>query len=395
MEIIQISQRISILLSAFSVPLGCRLFRFGKWYGQGLLWPLAALLCLALQAPAADDPLLLEPSDDTYLDPDLLGKPAGRGKRDELQIYGAKEEKAFRALLKFDLKAVPPGFRSAILRLSCWNVQYTATGASFLRCHALTRAWDEDTTSWDTGWTHPGGDWDPIPVGGCRISGPLAGAKLRQYEFEVTGQARKWQAQPGQNYGLVLMLERGCDAQMRFRSKDFAEAEVRPKLLLYYQKVADPRFSSIAAQDLPPCEPSDPQAPALKLAFPLGALKLGQVVDVKFEASGAKPPYQFVPGSPPVPGLTLQPDGSLKGKPTRAGAFNLGVTCLAANNKKSTGWFRVLVDDPNAKPPEPKPPQGPAVVKPPSGGEPKSETPKKTEKTEKTEKTGAGRVEDE
>lgn len=332
---------------------------------------------------AADDPVEIEPTDDTWLSQEHTGKPAGRGTRDELQLYGTGDEKTNRLLFKFDLKAAPGGFRAAILRLTCYNGHYASNETTYLHAHAITKPWNQDHASWDqsTGggvWTNPGGTWDPKPAGGTRIYGPLGGEKLRYYDIDVSALARQWQAQPNLNFGVAVMLEKSCTAEMRFRSKDHNVAGQRPKLRLYYRGDPDKSGMTIPASEVPPFEPYDPQAPAVKLSAVTGALKLGEAFEARFSGSGAKEPYAFSAAGPPVPGMTLQGDGAWKGKPSKAGVFVLGVACASGNGKKTTDWRRVVVIDPNAVPPKPppdavdagktaQPPAGEGKTKPPEG----------------------------
>ncbi|MCW8132824.1 MAG: DNRLRE domain-containing protein [Planctomycetota bacterium] len=355
---------------------------------SSLLIALAVLLAVP-HLRAADDPIEIDATDDTWLSQEHTGKPAGRGAKDEMQLYGTGDEKTNRAILKFDLKGVPGGFRAAVLRLTCYNGHYTANTTSYLHAHAITKPWNEDNASWDqstggSNWPNPGGTWDPKPAAACRLYGPLGGEKARVFDFEITALARQWQAQPNLNFGVAIMLEKSCGAELRMRSKDHNVAGQRPKLRLYYRGDPDKSALSIPVAEVPPCEPYDPQAPAVRLSAGVDALKVGQEFEAKFTASGAKDPYAFQPAGPPVPGLTLQPDGTWKGKPSRAGVFVVGVACVAGNGKRATDWRRVVVLDPNAAPPKPpadepeaKTAEGktnPPVDEAKTGGKPKKPT---------------------
>jgi len=318
----------------------------------------AILLLAAGTLRAADDPVELDADDDTFLSSDHTGKPAGRGLNAEMQLYGRSDPTLYRALIKFDLKRAAPGFRSAVLRVTCWNAHWPQAGSAFVRCHAVTSAWDQGDASWDqrqgkSAWKNPGGDWDPKGLAASVFSGPLGGEKIRTFDFDVTNAARAWQGQPGQNYGVVLMIEKGCTAELRLRSKEFTDAAQRPKLLLYYQKEAARDSFSLKPENIPPFEPYNPDAPVVQLGNKPDTVNIGDAVEVKFNASGAKGPYAFSLASQPIPGLSLSPDGTLKGKPSKAGTFVLGVACTASNAKKSTDWQRWVIVDPNAKPPTP------------------------------------------
>lgn len=319
-----------------------------------LAFALAALAGLSPSAAhSADDPLTVTPSDDIYIDPPLLGKNGGRGAKDDLQLYGFADGKFHRVLLKFDLTQAPPNFRSAVLELTCWNASYTASKASYIRCHPLASAWSEGEASWDMlsaagKWKTPGGDWDPRAAAGCRVSGPLGGQKNRMFLFDITLQAAQWKMKPNTNNGLVLMAEKGVDMQLRFRSKEFADGATRPKLLLYYGKAADKNAMFIPAQDLAPLAPAGSDTPVITYEPRLGTVKLKEKISVKFSATGGQAPYAFGPSTPLPPGLSLGRDGTLSGEPTRAGSFRIGVLCVAADRKQATEWLNLTVEDPDA-----------------------------------------------
>ncbi len=328
----------------------------------GFLAPIVVVLLVALTgyqvAKGADDPVAIEPSDDTYLTSKLLGKPAGRGERDDLQLYGSKDATFHRVLIKFDLRRLPPGFRSAVLQLTCWNAFYKSDQTSYIRCHPIIKSWNEGQVSWDmtTGagkWKFPGGEWDVKAIGGCRFSGPMGGEKRRPFLIDLTSIARQWAAQPARNQGVVLMLEKGCGAQLRFRSKEHADADARPKLLLYYKKAADRNTLMIPGDKLPPLAPVDPAAPWITADRTQRTFMLGAEVQISFRATGGSAPYLFGPGSAMPPGLKISRDGKLTGTLKRAGTYSFGISCVDRANKRSTDWHVIEVFDPAKRPKEP------------------------------------------
>ena len=126
-------------------------------------------------------------------------------------------------------------------------------------------------------------------------------------------------------------------------------------------------FAIIPGDQLPPYDPYDPAAPAVTVRSH-SELKVNDAVETKYVASGAKEPYTFVLASSPIPGMNLAPDGTMKGKPNKAGAYIVGVTCVASNNKKYTQWDRWIVTDPNA--PKPAAPVAAADAKPKDAANP-------------------------
>ena len=141
---------------------------------------LLVVSCLTYQIGAADDPVELTSSDDTWLSSDYTGKAQKRGEAEEVQIYGKTDDTGNRAIVKFDMKKAAPGFKAAILRMTCWNFSFSETRTSYFRCHPLLNAWTEESATWDIRngkmtWTHPGGDFDPKPASGFMFTGPTGG----------------------------------------------------------------------------------------------------------------------------------------------------------------------------------------------------------------------------
>jgi hypothetical protein len=259
----------------------------------------AALIvpCFALAlsaARAADDPLEVDASEDTWLSSDYTGKAQNRGEKDEMQLYGKTDDTGNRALIKFDMKKIPAGFKSAVLRVTAWNFSYTTQGSSYLRCHAVTNAWNQETATWDIRlgtmkWTHAGGDWDPKPVSGYYFSGPVGGGGDRDVYFDLTSIVRDWQAQPNKNEGVAILVEKGCTAEIRLRTKEFANANAHPKLLLNYQKPAQKMASIIPGDQMTPYEPFDPTLPTVTISRKPDSLKLNEAFEAKFSASRSSP----------------------------------------------------------------------------------------------------------
>lgn len=336
------------------------------------MYALCALILIASNTPIwAADPLELLPTDDTYLRSSAKGKPGGAGERKEFQVYGEKGGGLLPGLLRFDLKAVPASFHTAILQVKCFNAMYKGGKTTYLRCHMITSDWRETDASWDMRtagykWTKMGGDWDPHPCSGIWIEGRLGGDKVRTYEFDLTGAARQWKMNPKKNFGVILMIEKGTHAEMRFYSKEAVMPQQRPKLLLYYRAKAGRRYQIANPVEIPPFGSADPDAPRVSCEGRIGVLKLREPCKIKLKASGARPPYMFgpSPGSQ-IPGLRLQRDGTLSGKPYRAGTYTFGVICISANRKQSTAWLRVHVVDPSVveEPKKPEPKKPPVVGK--------------------------------
>ncbi|MGI5291129.1 DNRLRE domain-containing protein [Nonomuraea polychroma] len=129
---------------------------------------------------------------------------------------------------------IPAGAQIAEARLSLWQATATGTGASFT-AHKLTKAFDE-TATWASPWTTPGGDFDATALG--TVNGLTDTAGWRQWT--VTDAAKAWTADAGANHGLLVKVgdEAGTAKQSaQFLASETAEPLLRPKLAVTY---ADP-----------------------------------------------------------------------------------------------------------------------------------------------------------
>src|SRR5687768_2523579 len=167
----------------------------------------AATVCFS----AETDPMVIAPSDDTYLSATHTGKPGGRGESKEFQIYGNPDHKQFRALLKFDLAEVKRPPSQAILRVHAWNVG-SPKKSELIRCHPILRDWNEKHASWDQSladdqWMNAGGDFDTIAVSGSNINAQMSGEKGYWLEFDVTPLVQAWVLKRRPNHGVAPLFD--------------------------------------------------------------------------------------------------------------------------------------------------------------------------------------------
>ncbi len=100
----------------------------------------------------------------------------------------------------------------------------------------------------------------------------------------------------------------------------------------------------------PSTDPSPGENPAAKVALttlpPLGGLEVGKVSMSRFEAKDGVPPYRF---SAPIlslpPGMTVNPDGTYAGVPTKAGDYQFQVTVTDARGDSDTRSYTQTVTD--------------------------------------------------
>lgn len=199
--------------------------------------PKAGRTTLVLQSDAADTTLsTTQPSTghDTISDSGIDRPWLSVGNNSS--TYGTT-----RALLKFPaLSQVPSASRVIDAQLDLWGTT-TTTGSSgaVYEVHALNRAFDEATASWNkadatTAWTAPGGDMDPAVAD---TVGTVTNDPARQ-SWNVTSLAQSWVSDPASDKGLAVRLsdESSTGPQERtiFLSSEAEEPQLRPQLVVTY-----------------------------------------------------------------------------------------------------------------------------------------------------------------
>ncbi len=137
-----------------------------------------------------------------------------------------------RPIVKFDVSGIPAGLQ--ITRATLWLYSNNplqvkgSTGAYGL--HALTRDWSESTSTWNSPWATPGGDFNP--TADAEAPKQASAAAPCWYKWDVTSRVQGWiDGQP--NYGwLVKSTDENAHNQDEFASTDSSEAQYRPKLVI-------------------------------------------------------------------------------------------------------------------------------------------------------------------
>ncbi|HYF51503.1 MAG TPA: DNRLRE domain-containing protein [Planctomycetota bacterium] len=297
---------------------------------------------LSLGMSAADDPLVLKPTDDTFLSVTHTGKPGGRGESKEFQIYGQAKD-SFRALIRFDLSSVKTPPTQAILRVFAWNVG-TVKKAETIRCHAIVRDWSEKTASWDMSladdqWVNAGGDWDPVPVAGNQLATTMGGEKGYWLDFDITRLVQAWVAKQRPNFGVVLMLDPGASNEVRCRSKEHGDNA--PELKLAWNAKLERGSGMVMGDKLKPFGDPVKMEPVFT-TFSLTRVTAGEKFSQPITAKAGVRPYKFTASNLPE-GVTLSESGTLAGTVGKPGKYNISVTCAGADNKKANKTLELLV----------------------------------------------------
>lgn len=197
--------------------------------------------------------VVLEPAKDNTLYESELGA-VSNGAGQHLFAGMTNDERLRRAVLAFDLSAVPPGSEvvSATLAL---HVSRTVSGETPVTIHALQRDWGEGDsdapgeegagalaepgdatwvfTFFNTArWTTTGGDFDAAP-----LATTLVGA-VGDYAWsspELAADVQRWLDDPAQNFGWIVLGDEATDGTAkRFDSRENPTQAQRPRLTITY-----------------------------------------------------------------------------------------------------------------------------------------------------------------
>lgn len=177
---------------------------------------------------------------------------ANLGGASELQFYKANSQQ-YRTLVKFDLAAIPAGTSVIEARIELYHTAGDYENAAMgVTLRTVGRDWDEGAgsdqftagagASWrnaktDAGWATPGGDFVAADLG--RGAGGVAGtATITPFttaawkSFDITPAVRGWLNKSFANQGVAFIPTSGDWTEHRFASSEYANAALRPRLVL-------------------------------------------------------------------------------------------------------------------------------------------------------------------
>jgi MYXO-CTERM domain-containing protein len=160
-----------------------------------------------------------------------------------------------RALIRFDMTALPPGSKVLSARLQLFEVR--ARDEHAISLHRVLAAWGEagsnggdagvgapaqnGDATWShrlwptTTWAQRGGDFVPAPSTARQVGlGP--GAFVWPSTAQTVADVQRWVEQPATNHGWMLIGDDlGLQNAKRFGSRNNATAEARPVLIVSYE----------------------------------------------------------------------------------------------------------------------------------------------------------------
>ena len=135
-----------------------------------------------------------------------------------------------RPLIRFDLSGLPP---NAVLDGATLALYMNAgVGNGFVaEVHALTTAWNEATTTWNSPWTTAGGDFSGYVVAQASLTNTVGWDS-----WNVTQVVDLWYRGRIANDGFVITMPvQGTSSQKSFYSSDYGTAALRPQLVIHYR----------------------------------------------------------------------------------------------------------------------------------------------------------------
>lgn len=231
----------------------------------------ALLLAAAASLAARAETLLLEPVADATLIEEPAGALAnGAGARLFVGRVGANAGSTRRrALLRFDLAALPPGAQLQSVSLTLSLERSRQAGDLPMSLHRITQAWNEGPSASMVGigeptqpgdvtwlqrlhpalpWTSPGGDFAAV-ASATRIVGATGGPVTWASTPQLIADVQAWQAHPAANHGWMLVgFEGGGTSAKGFAAREASVPAERPLLRIDYL----PATSNEADVPLPP-----------------------------------------------------------------------------------------------------------------------------------------------
>ena len=135
---------------------------------------------------------------------------------------------SLRGLLQFDTSGLLPDQPVITATLHIYRTERRgSTAAGVVAAHMVTKAWSEDSVTWNTPWDVPGAAPDNIisvPDGTVEVTGAAAG----WYEIDITDMVKVWVANSATNNGIMLIETSADDAFDGWASSAWWVEDQRP-----------------------------------------------------------------------------------------------------------------------------------------------------------------------
>lgn len=174
---------------------------------------------------------------DTWLDPDVPGRPAFNDGKIHLQGPSTPD----RVLLKLAWPEWPADAELLAATLSLYTVPWKAEDNRFatVAAHRILRAWDAATATYETPWSAPGMKPDVDYAAAPFITVTLTTLLAQEgwLDLDITAPAREWLAgQPDHGLALRLTDDSFGMAHLWVYAAEYEDPNLRPKLTLVYRR---------------------------------------------------------------------------------------------------------------------------------------------------------------
>jgi PKD repeat protein len=140
---------------------------------------------------------------------------------------------SLRGLAKFDTASIRSDYPVVTATLYVYQTERRGGNASAtLYGHRVTKAWSEDTATWNTPWDVAGAmpdNVDVTPDGQTTVNGTSG-----WYSLDVTEMVTMWVANPGSNMGLLLRETSSADLYDGWASSEYWDTTKAPYIVVNY-----------------------------------------------------------------------------------------------------------------------------------------------------------------
>ena len=214
-----------------------------------------------------------------------------------------------RILIRADLTILDPGtvIREAVLTLYQGSGSGNPLDSSV---YGIVRGWEAETVTWlraaeavpweAVGCDAPNTDRAADPTTQREIFPTFGSYENYPFDFDVTDLVQAWVNDPGANQGLLIVGTSGAAVEFAFRSSDYYDTSVRPRLMIRYGGLAS-TATPTATSDVTSTPTLTPTP--LPSATPTGSLK-GAIRGVAYEDQNGNGRRDV--GEPGVPGVIVE-----------------------------------------------------------------------------------------
>jgi hypothetical protein len=155
---------------------------------------------------------------------------------DASQYFTVRQGDVIASLLLFDVASLA-GREVRSARLELYPIKRSNSAALTISAYRVLRPWVSKQTTWaeasaGTAWDRAGCNGENMDRDALASATILADAVDKWYGLDITEMARTWVADAAQNQGVILKGSGGTSVEYNFASKESADANVRPRLVV-------------------------------------------------------------------------------------------------------------------------------------------------------------------